>query len=59
MKEVFTKGFWKGVKKTFDEAREGAPSEDNAAPSPGASSTPELPATGSAEPPSKKLTMDI
>jgi hypothetical protein len=23
MKEVFTKGFWQGVKKTFDEALEG------------------------------------
>jgi len=25
MKEVFTKTFWEGVKKTFDEAREGPP----------------------------------
>jgi hypothetical protein len=25
MKEVFTKRFWEGVKKTFDEAREGPP----------------------------------
>jgi hypothetical protein len=25
MKEVFTKSFWEGVKKTFDEAREGPP----------------------------------
>jgi hypothetical protein len=30
MKEVFTKSFWEGVKKTFDEAREGATPEDNA-----------------------------
>lgn len=25
MKEVFSKSFWEGVKKTFDEAREGPP----------------------------------
>lgn len=25
MKEVFTRNFWEGVKKTFDEAREGSP----------------------------------
>ena len=25
MKEVFTKSFWEGVKKTFDEAREDPP----------------------------------
>ena len=25
MKEVFTKGFWEGVKRTFDEALEGPP----------------------------------
>ena len=25
MKEVFTKSFWEGVKRTFDEAREGPP----------------------------------
>jgi len=25
MKEVFTKSFWEGVKKTFDEAHEGPP----------------------------------
>ena len=28
MKEVFTKSFWKSVKKTFDEARDG-PSAEN------------------------------
>jgi hypothetical protein len=31
MKEVFTKTFWEGVKKTFDEAREGPPPADNTA----------------------------
>lgn len=25
MKELFTRSFWEGVKKTFDEAREGPP----------------------------------
>jgi hypothetical protein len=27
MKEVFTKGFWKSVKKTFEEAREDPPTD--------------------------------
>ena len=30
MKEVLTKSFWQGVKKTFCMALEGLPSEDNA-----------------------------
>jgi len=30
MNEVFTKKFWRDVKRTFDEAREGAPPEDHA-----------------------------
>jgi hypothetical protein len=30
MKEVFSKSFWEGVKKTFDEAREGPPPGDEA-----------------------------
>jgi hypothetical protein len=30
MKEVFTKRFWEGVKKTFDEAREDPPPANNA-----------------------------
>ena len=30
MKEVFTKSFWEGVKKTFEEALEGPPPADNA-----------------------------
>jgi len=29
MKEVFTKSFWEGVRKTFDEASEGPPPGDN------------------------------
>jgi hypothetical protein len=31
MKELLTKRFWQDVKKTFQEAREGAPPKDNAA----------------------------
>jgi len=34
MKEVFTKKFWQGVKRTFDEAREGAPPEHKAVDAP-------------------------
>jgi hypothetical protein len=34
MKEVFTKKFWREVKKTFDEAREGASPQDHAADAP-------------------------
>jgi hypothetical protein len=34
MKEVFTKSFWQGVKKTFDEALEDPPPTDNALPTP-------------------------
>jgi hypothetical protein len=30
MKEVFTKSFWEGVKKTFDEAQQETPAADNA-----------------------------
>jgi hypothetical protein len=29
MKEVFTKSFWQGVKRTFDEAQKDAPPADN------------------------------
>jgi len=29
MKEVFTKSFWQGVKRTFDEAKEDPPPADN------------------------------
>jgi hypothetical protein len=53
MKEVFTKSFWKGVKKTFEEAREGQPpadkiSETPAEGDPSASSTSDTPSTPSA-----------
>jgi hypothetical protein len=34
MKEVFTKSFWEGVKKTFDEALEGPPPAENASQTP-------------------------
>jgi hypothetical protein len=30
MKEVLTKSFWQGVKKTFHDALKGPPAEDNA-----------------------------
>ena len=52
MKEVFTKSFWKGVKKTFDEAREGPPPANTASQTPAegdlrASSTSETPSSPS------------
>jgi hypothetical protein len=51
MKEVFTKSFWQGVKKTFDEALEDPPPAENAltppAEDPGASSTPATPSSPS------------
>jgi hypothetical protein len=52
MKEVFTKRFWQGVKKTFDEALEDPPPAENAleAPAgdgPGASSTSATPPSSS------------
>jgi len=34
MKEVFTKSFWQGVKKTFDQALEDPPPVDNTLPTP-------------------------
>ena len=34
MKEVLTKSFWRGVKKTFYEALEGPPTEDSASQAP-------------------------
>ena len=42
MKEVLTKSFWKGVKKTFDEALEGPPPADKSEPIP-AESDPNVP----------------
>ena len=52
MKEVFTKSFWEGVKKTFHEALEGPPPADNALQTPAegdlsASSTSETPSSPS------------
>jgi hypothetical protein len=52
MKEVFTKSFWQGVKKTFDEALEDPPPADNAlqtppAEEPSASSTSATPSSPS------------
>jgi hypothetical protein len=46
MMEVFTRSFWEGVKKTFDEAREGPPPANTASQTPAegdprAASTPE------------------
>jgi len=34
MREIFTKSFWDGVKKTFHEAREGSPPADGASQTP-------------------------
>jgi hypothetical protein len=58
MKEVFTKSFWEGVKKTFDEAREGPPLGDKALESPDidASTTSESSTIRSADPASIKPT---
>jgi hypothetical protein len=58
MKEVFTKSFWEGVKKTFNEAREGAALGDNAVHSPDGepSLTTESPAARSVDPASTKPT---
>ena len=44
MKEVLTKSFWQGVKKTFHEALEGPPRKDNSSQSPVAGN-PEAPLT--------------
>ena len=54
MKEVFTKSFWEGVKKTFDEARDGPSPVDEVVKipdevDPGAPSTSESPATRGAD----------
>ena len=52
MKEVLTKSFWQGVKKTYYEALEGPPPENNASPAPAednlkSPSTSETPAVSS------------
>jgi hypothetical protein len=52
MKEVFTKSFWQGVRKTFDQAREDPPPAENALQTPAegdpnASSAPSSSATPS------------
>jgi hypothetical protein len=39
MKEVFTKSFWQGVKKTFDQALEDPPPADKVSQTPAASDT--------------------
>ena len=44
MKEVLTKRFWQGVKKTFHDALEGQPPEGNAIP-PAAADMPKEPST--------------
>lgn len=50
MKEVLTKSFWQSVKKTFDEALEDPPPQDNASQAPAkvnpkSSSTSEIPSS--------------
>ena len=56
MKEVLTRSFWQGVKKTFQDALEGPPPEDKASQAP-AADNPEAPSTsdaGSYSAPSEK-----
>ena len=53
MKEVLTKSFWQGVKKTFYEALEGPPLEDNASQAPAADNL-KAPSSSDAPPPSAK-----
>lgn len=52
MKEVFTKSFWKAVKQTFDEAREGDPPVNNALPAPAEGPSP---SSETAPPPPDRL----
>jgi hypothetical protein len=49
MKELLTKNFWQGVKKTFYKALEDPPPEDNASQAP-AESNPKPPSTSNAPP---------
>ena len=49
MKEVLTKSFWQGVKKTFEDALEGPPPEDKASQAPAAGNY-ETPSTPDAPP---------
>ena len=54
MKEVLTKSFWQGVKKTFEDALEGPPPEDKASQAPasgdaGASKAADAPASSATE----------
>ena len=53
MKEVLTRRFWKGVKKTFDEAREGPPPKAGDGEVP-AESKPDAAPPKSAPPPDEK-----
>jgi hypothetical protein len=43
MKELLTKSFWDGVKKTFNDALEGPPPEESASPAPAEPETPPPP----------------
>jgi hypothetical protein len=58
MKEVFTKSFWKSVKKTFedaqkgDEAREGQPAANKPLETPSAADTPSPPSVSNEPQPS-------
>ena len=49
MKELLTKNFWQGVKKTFYKALEDPPPEDNASQAP-AEGNPKPPSTSNAPP---------
>lgn len=52
MMEVFTKSFWQGVKKTFDEAREDPPPAKDGPGAPSTSATPPPSAAPSSATPS-------
>jgi hypothetical protein len=52
MKEVLTKSFWEGVKKTFHEALEGPPPTDNASQTPAEGDPPTASTADTPSPPS-------
>jgi hypothetical protein len=52
MKEVFTKSFWKSVKKTFEEAQKGEPPANKPLETPSAAETPSPPSVSNEPQPS-------
>jgi hypothetical protein len=53
MKEVFTKNFWRDVKKTFDDALKDPPAEANTSTAPEGESRGSPPAEDASAPPTK------